>query len=288
MTELSEMHHFTFGLITPVLAYVASCIGAATGLSATSRARAATDATTRSIWLAVAAVSIGGTGVWVMHFVGMLGFTVTGMPIHYDVPMTILSALVAVAVVAIGLFIVGFGGDRLPLLLTGGLVAGLGVAVMHYMGMAAMRMSGHLEYSVPIVAVSVVIAIVAATAALWLSVNVRGPLAMAGAAMVMGLAVSGMHYTGMAALTIAGPGGEAPGGTAAVDLLGPLIFGIVALTVALAFVVLIWPNEDEMRTRAEFEASLRRRTRRERAAAPRLPAAQPAPGHEAVRHVDPV
>ena len=259
MLHMPEMHHFTFGVITPVLAYLASCIGAATGLSATSRARAASDATTRSAWLVVGALAIGGTGVWVMHFVAMLGFTVTGMPINYDVPVTIISALVAVVVVAIGLFLVGFGGDRLPFLLTGGVVAGLGVAVMHYMGMSAMRMTGHLQYSAGVVALSVLIAIVAATAALWLAVNVRGPLATTGAAMVMGLAVSGMHYTGMAALTITGEGGEPTSGTSAVDLLGPLILGIVALTVALIFVVLMWPTEEEMRSRAEFEARQRRR-----------------------------
>jgi NO-binding membrane sensor protein with MHYT domain len=256
---MPEMHHFTYGVITPVLAYVASCVGAAAGLSATSRARASKDARSRSAWLLIGAIAIGGTGVWVMHFVAMLGFTVTGMPIYYDVPLTILSALVAIAVVAIGLFLVGFAGDRLPVLLTGGVVAGLGVATMHYMGMAAMRMTGHLSYTTWVVALSVVIAVVAATAALWLCVNVRGRRATTGAAMLMGVAVSGMHYTGMAALTIRGTGGEPPGGTNPIDLLGPLILGIVALTVALIFIVMMWPTEDEMRSRDEFEERLRRR-----------------------------
>ncbi|MFC8598255.1 MULTISPECIES: MHYT domain-containing protein [unclassified Isoptericola] len=256
---MPEMHHFTYGIVTPVLAYVASCLGAATGLSATSRARAATDAKSRAVWLLVGSLAIGGTGVWVMHFIAMLGFTVTDMPINYDVPQTILSALVAVVVVAIGLFIVGFAGDRPLWLVSGGIVAGLGVAAMHYMGIAAMRMTGHKEFSLPVVGLSVLIAIVAATAALWLAVNVRGRSATLGAALIMGVAVSGMHYTGMAALTITGTPGVPTSGTTAVDLLGPLILGIAALTVALVFVVLMWPTEEEMRDQQEFEARLRRR-----------------------------
>ena len=254
-----EMNHLTYGIITPILAYLASCVGAATGLSATSRARASKDARTRSVWLLIGAVAIGGTGVWVMHFIAMLGFTVTGMPIYYDVPMTVLSALVAVVVVAIGLFLVGFAGDRAWVLLIGGLVAGFGVAAMHYMGMAAMRMAGHMTYTTWIVVVSVVIAIVAATAALWLCVHVKGWKATTGAAMIMGVAVSGMHYTGMAALNIEGAPGVPPGGTNPIDLLGPLIFGIAALTVALIFIVMMWPTEDEMRSRDAFERRLKRR-----------------------------
>ncbi len=262
-----EMHHFTYGIITPILAYVASCVGAAAGLSATSRARAAKDARSRSAWLLVGAVAIGCTGVWVMHFIAMLGFTVSGMPIFYDVPMTALSALVAVGVVAIGLFLVGFAGDKTWALLVGGLVAGLGVAAMHYMGMAAMRMAGHVTYTTWIVAASVGIAIVAATTALWLCVHVKGWKATTGAAMVMGVAVSGMHYTGMAGVTVEGSPGVPPGGTNPVDLLGPLIFGIAALTVALLFIVVMWPTEDEMRSRDAFERRLQRRRQRARVGA---------------------
>ncbi|MFI2103089.1 MHYT domain-containing protein [Isoptericola sp. NPDC019693] len=276
---MPEMHHFTYGLITPLLAYVASCLGAATGLSATSRARAATDPKTRAAWLLVGAVAIGGTGVWVMHFIGMLGFTVSGMPINYDVPQTILSAVVAVVVVAIGLFLVGFAGNRPLWLVSGGIVAGLGVAAMHYMGIGAMRMSGGMEFSLPVVGLSVLIAIVAATAALWLSANVRGRAATFGAALIMGAAVSGMHYTGMAALTITGTPGPATSGTTAVDLLGPLILGIAALTVALIFVVLMWPNEAEMRDQQEFEARMRRRADDAASRAGRRPAGREPAGH---------
>ncbi|MFV2144833.1 MULTISPECIES: MHYT domain-containing protein [Isoptericola] len=243
------MDHFTYGMLTPLAGYIASFIGCLTGLSATSRARAATGVAAKSVWLAIGAVAIGGTGVWVMHFIAMLGFTVHGMPIKYDIPQTIASALLAMVVVAIGLFIVGFFGDRIVYLLGGGLVVGLGVASMHYMGMAAMQMSGEVSYNGVLVAASLVIAVVAGTAALWLCVNVRGWLLSTAAALVMAAAVAGMHYTGMAAMEMSGPMGEAPLGTSATELLAPLIGGVFLTTVALIFVVLMWPTEEEMRER---------------------------------------
>jgi NO-binding membrane sensor protein with MHYT domain len=70
----------------------------------------------------------------------MLGFTIPGQAIRYSVPVTIFSMVIAVVVASIGLLIVGFGGEGLRPLLTGGLIVGLGVASMHYIGMAAMRM----------------------------------------------------------------------------------------------------------------------------------------------------
>ncbi|WP_216645515.1 MHYT domain-containing protein [Isoptericola halotolerans] len=247
------MDHFTYGMLTPLVGYIASFIGCLTGLSATSRARAATSAGAKSAWLLVGAVAIGGTGVWVMHFIAMLGFSVEGMPINYDVPLTIASALLAMAVVAAGLFLVGFLGDKLLYLLIGGLFVGLGVASMHYLGMAAMEMSGEIHYDPVLVGVSLVIAVVAGTAALWLCVHVKGWLLASVAALVMAAAVAGMHYTGMAAMHMSGAAGTPPGGTSALELLGPLIAGIFLTTVAMVFVVLMWPTEDEMRERQAFE-----------------------------------
>jgi NO-binding membrane sensor protein with MHYT domain len=75
-----------------------------------------------------------------MHFIAMLGFSIPGQTITYSVPVTILSMLIAVAVVSVGLLIVGFGGEGPGPLLLGGTIIGVGVASMHYMGMWAMRM----------------------------------------------------------------------------------------------------------------------------------------------------
>ena len=90
------VHNFSYGLLTPALAYLMSFLGSFLGLRCTSRARASTGAT-RMRWLLVAAVSIGITGIWVMHFIAMLGFTIPGETIRYNVPITLLSMLIAVA-----------------------------------------------------------------------------------------------------------------------------------------------------------------------------------------------
>src|SRR6202050_1016964 len=143
-----------------------SCVGSFLGLRCVTRARAY-DGIARARWLGLAAVSIGATGIWAMHFIAMLGFTVPGQQILYNVPMTIASMLVAVAVVGVGLFIVGFGDGGWPRLVSGGVIVGVGVAAMHYMGMAAMSMTDSMSYDMPLLALSVVIAIVAGTGAPW-------------------------------------------------------------------------------------------------------------------------
>ncbi|HTS95077.1 MAG TPA: MHYT domain-containing protein, partial [Streptosporangiaceae bacterium] len=132
------VHNFSYGLLTPGLGYLMSCLGAFLGLRCTARARAL-QGRERARWLLLAGVSIGTTGIWVMHFIAMLGFTIPGQTIHYNVPVTILSLAVAVAIVCAGLMIVGFGPEGWRSLLPGGLITGIGVAVMHYLGMAAMR-----------------------------------------------------------------------------------------------------------------------------------------------------
>ncbi|MCI2417932.1 hypothetical protein MOQ72_10900 [Saccharopolyspora sp. K220] len=194
------MTEFGFGWLTPVLSYAMACVGAALGLRCMVRALAKTGRSRRN-WLINGAVAIG-TGIWTMHFIAMLGFQVTGTDVRYDVPLTVLSLVVAIVVVGIGVFAVGYSRSKVLAVLVGGVVSGLGVAIMHYIGMAAMRLSGTVGYDPVIVALSVVIAVVAATAALWAALNIRGPAAAFGASLVMGVAVSAMHYTGMASVHV--------------------------------------------------------------------------------------
>jgi NO-binding membrane sensor protein with MHYT domain len=251
------VHNFTYGLLTPGLAYLMSCLGAFLGLRCTARARAL-QGRARARWLLLGGVSIGATGIWVMHFIAMLGFTIPGQTIHYNVPVTILSLLVAVAIVCAGLLIVGLGPDGLPSLLTGGVVTGLGVAVMHYLGMAAMRMPGRITYDPGLLIVSVVIAIVAATAALWGATALRGLLTTLVASLIMGIAVSGMHYMGMAAMRMyasPGPAGMVMGGTGgatAESFLLPLILGISIVTFVLTATISLSPTDDEIRSESEL------------------------------------
>jgi hypothetical protein len=137
-----------------------SCMGAFIGLRCTARARPF-QGVARLRWLLLGGVSIGVTGVWLMHFIAMLGFTIPGETIHYNVPVTILSLLVAVVIVCVGLVIVGFSPNGYGPLLLGGLITGIGVAIMHYLGMAAMRMPGRITYNPGLLVLSIAIAIVA-------------------------------------------------------------------------------------------------------------------------------
>ncbi|MEU2505989.1 MHYT domain-containing protein [Streptomyces sp. NPDC007863] len=244
---------FSYGMVTPLVGYVMACLGSALGLRCTVRSLA-TGRTRKPGWLALGAASIG-CGIWTMHFIAMLGFQVSEADISYDGTLTFLSLLVAVLVVGAGVFTVGYRGARPAPLLTAGLFTGLGVAGMHYLGMAAMRMNGSLTYGPGVVALSVLIAVVAATAALWAAVSVRGFLASLGASVIMGIAVTGMHYTGMAAVgvTVAHDAHATTGdGSSVIDVLpllvGPLIFLVLAAAVVMLDPMLIM-GEDETAAR---------------------------------------
>ncbi|MFE6224871.1 MULTISPECIES: MHYT domain-containing protein [unclassified Streptomyces] len=235
---MGHLDHATFGWLTPVLSYAMACIGAALGLRCTVRALDATGRSRRN-WLLTAASALG-TGIWTMHFVAMLGFGVTGTDIRYDVPLTLLSLLIAMGVVGVGVFAVGYGRDRLRSLLIGGLTTGIGVASMHYMGMAALRLHGTVHYDPVFVALSVVIAVVAATAALWAALHIHAPIAVALASLVMGAAVSSMHYTGMLAVRVdvAPSPADLPGATV-MQFIFPLAVGLGSyLFITSAFVAL--------------------------------------------------
>ncbi|MFD9904565.1 MHYT domain-containing protein [Streptomyces sp. NPDC059063] len=235
---MGHLDHATFGWLTPVLSYAMACVGAALGLQCTVRALGTTGRSRRN-WLITAASAIG-TGIWTMHFVAMLGFGVSGTQIRYDVPLTLLSLLVAMAVVGAGVFAVGYGRERGRALALGGLTTGLGVASMHYLGMAALRLHGDVRYAPVLVALSVLIAVVAATAALWAALNIKSPLAVTVASLVMGGAVSSMHYTGMLAVSVrvTASGAALPGATT-MQFIFPLAVGLGSyLFLTSAFVAL--------------------------------------------------
>ena len=168
MGSMGTISETGFGWLTPVLSYLMACVGGALGLRATLRAVHAADRRSRRNWLAAAAVATG-TGIWTMHFVAMLGFTVVGSQVRYNVPLTLLSLLVAIAVVGAGVFIVTRGGGSTVSLIGGGIATGLGVAAMHYIGMFAVRIDGTVHYASWEVGASILIAAIAATAALWAS-----------------------------------------------------------------------------------------------------------------------
>jgi NO-binding membrane sensor protein with MHYT domain len=241
---MGHLDHAAFGWLTPALSYVMACVGAALGLRCTVRALAATGSSRRN-WLITAASALG-TGIWTMHFFAMLGFAVTGTEIRYDVPLTILSLLVAMLVVGAGVFAVGYGRDRPGALVLGGLTTGLGVASMHYLGMAALRLHGSVHYDPALVALSVVIAVVAATAALWAGLNIKSPAAVAVASLVMGAAVSSMHYTGMLAVSVrVSPSGTGLPGATVMQFIFPLAVGLGSYLFLTSAYVALSPTADE-------------------------------------------
>ncbi|MFJ5921600.1 MHYT domain-containing protein [Kitasatospora sp. NPDC092948] len=241
---MGSMDHFSFGWLTPVLSYAMACVGAALGLRCTLRAMSATGASRRN-WLLTAAAAIG-SGIWTMHFVAMFGFTVDGTELRYDVPLTVLSLLVAIAVVGLGVFVVCHGRHRSRSLLLGGLTTGLGVAAMHYLGMAAVRIHGELHYRFGTVALSVLIAVAAATAALWAAVTIRNVYAAAAASLVMGIAVSCMHYVGMAAVHVhMEPARTGLGGATPMQFVLPLAVGLGSFLFLTAAFVSLSPTAQE-------------------------------------------
>lgn len=199
---MAEVHHFAYGWFNPVTAYLMAFIGSLLGLVCTARARRAPSAGRRARWLVIASLSIGGTGIWLMHFMAMIGFDVPDSPVRYDAVTTFISLALAVVTVGIGLFIAGQGQKSAMRIVAGGGFTGLGVVAMHYTGMAAMRVAGDVSYDLGLVGASVMIAVGAATVALWFTVTVSGMRAITAAAAVMGVAVCGMHYTAMAAVRI--------------------------------------------------------------------------------------
>src|SRR6202011_6106486 len=153
----------------------------------------------RRVWLVAAAITMGG-GIWSMHFIGMLAF-VMPVPMSYDIRLTTLSLLVAIFVTGGGFYVISRQSASPLHLVLSGIFMGLCIVAMPYIGMAAMRGHAALSYDRLFVALSVVIAIGAATAALWLAFRTTDLGQKLIAALVMGLAISGMHYTGMRAAT---------------------------------------------------------------------------------------
>jgi len=211
----------------------------------------------RGVWLAGGAV-VMGIGIWSMHFIGMLSFHLS-MPIAYDVPTVLVSLLVAIGASALALFVVSLPSmSRGPWLLAG-TVMGAGIAAMHYSGMAALRLD--VSYEPLLFALSLLIAVGASLAALWLAFRLRRQrraryALRLGSAVVMGAAIAGMHYTGMAAARFTMPAGAGAAPSSA-ELAAPLLgasIGIATLVV-LGFALLTSLVDQRMAAqRAEAEA----------------------------------
>lgn len=218
-----------------LLSYAIAVLGSLTALQMALALPPAGWARMRALFWAGGALGVGG--IWAMHFIAMLGCRMP-LPVSYDIGVTALSAVIAWLSCWAGLAIAGSRRLSRLRLLPAGLLAGVGVAGMHYTGMAAMRMPATLHYDAGLVILSVAIAIVASWIALWLTFHHDGGARMAFGALVMGVAVSGLHYTGMAAASFVPTPVDAvvPMGLTP-PRLGMVIFALTALALLIA---LLW------------------------------------------------
>ncbi|MFG6176392.1 putative bifunctional diguanylate cyclase/phosphodiesterase [Halomonas sp. THAF12] len=197
-------HEASYNLALVALSFGVAAIASLTALDLAGRVRASTGLAGHA-WLVGGAFAMG-TGIWSMHFIGMLAMEMTA-DVGYGVPLTVISLLAAIFSSALALAIVQAGRLSRFRLSVGALVMGLGVCLMHYVGMEAMQTEGALHYRWDLFLISVGIAVSAAAAALWLAFHLnpthtraRSPIWQRGlAALIMAIGISGMHYTGMAA-----------------------------------------------------------------------------------------
>jgi diguanylate cyclase len=225
-----------------LLSFIVAVVASYTALNAAGRL-SATRGRSATLWLIGGAFAMG-TGIWSMHFIGMLAFRLP-VPMHYDVPITLLSMLIAVIVSGFALFMVSRPHMSRRTLAVGGVTMGFGICAMHYSGMAAMQISPAVRYDPLLFAVSVALAIAGSTAAWWITFRLRqhdatmAVMKKLGGATAMGLAITSMHYTGMAAARFA-PDVVHLAGASVIDnswialTVGLVTFAILSLTLVVS------------------------------------------------------
>ncbi len=200
----------------------------------------------RFLWLTGGAIAMG-LGIWSMHYVGMLAYTLP-VTVAYDWPTVFVSLLAAIFASSVALFIASRNTMLLFRTCIGGIVMGIGIAAMHYIGMEAMRLSAMCHYSPGLVTVSVILAILISLVALWLTFQLRGEAAASGwkklaAAILMGAAVPTMHYTGMAAVTFTRMD-AVPELTHSVAVSGLVTFGVIVVSLAILGLAILTSSVD--------------------------------------------
>lgn len=208
------MIHGTHDPLLVILSILIAMFASFTALSLATRMRASSG-WMRTIWLAAAAIALGG-GIWSMHFVAMLAFTIPGVTMRYDLPLTLLSLALALIFTGAGFWVMSRSAMSALRLGAAGLWISAGVLGMHYLGMTAMHMGATLSYDRFWLWLSVAIATGAATAAMWLAARDHTLVHRLFGAAIMGVAIAGMHYAGMRAaiftartdMTMTGVGGH--------------------------------------------------------------------------------
>jgi NO-binding membrane sensor protein with MHYT domain len=239
------MMNGTFDLTLVAVSYAISVFGSYVGLVLAGQIKDLKNGMDR-LWLVGAAVALGGGAIWSMHFIGMLAYR-TPFPVTYDATLTLVSMFVAIVFVGFGVYrVIRQSQMKISTLIGAGTITGLGVAAMHYTGMAAMQMAGEVHHDTTIVAISVVIAIVASIAALWIAFSMRKTWQKVVSAFVMGIAVCGMHYTAMFGFSIAHTDAQLQM-TASTIFVSDLAGYVIVATVAVLSLALIASFAKELR-----------------------------------------
>jgi PAS domain S-box-containing protein len=203
----SLLHYGTYSPLLVILSILVAIFSSWMGLQVAGQARRAGTRGLRVAMLATGSLALG-CGVWAMHFIGMLAFDLC-IDTDYDHGLTLLSVLPSLAASWVALFIISMRRLTAVSLVSGGVLVGAGIGAMHYTGMAAMQTALDLRYDPFMFGLSIVVAVVLATLALWIRFGLRGlrlPRSVLASisAVVMGCAIAGMHYTGMAAARFVG------------------------------------------------------------------------------------
>ncbi|UZE31393.1 EAL domain-containing protein [Pseudomonas asplenii] len=196
------------GSYSSSLVFISLCVAILASYTALDLAGRIATARGRAVYLWIGGGALAmGVGIWSMHFVGMLAFRLP-IELGYDGLITALSLLIAILSSGFALWLVSQPSLPLMQLAFGALIMGAGISAMHYTGMAALRMQPGIDYDPTLFSASLLIAVSASAAALWIAFHLRHNtphirLARSGAAVIMGVAIVGMHYTGMAAANFA-------------------------------------------------------------------------------------
>jgi NO-binding membrane sensor protein with MHYT domain/two-component sensor histidine kinase len=251
---MTGMHNYWLVLLSVMVATMASFVALDLAVRVSPSRRR------RSRWLLLAAgVFASGSGIWTMHFIGMLGFRLP-VEVSYDLWLTLLSLAMAVAGSGLSLVIAAQDPLGTGKLVGAGTLIGVAIVSMHYTGMAAMKMDPPIRYDLPLVALSILIAVAASVLALRNARRLRSESLLsafwqrAGSAVLQGSAIYGMHYTGMAAARFA------PDSVSAVharQLIDPMTLALVlgAASIVFLMAMLLVSAYDALRTsQAEHQA----------------------------------
>ncbi len=244
----------TYNIWLVALSIIVAIVVSYTALTLAGRVAQAERSSGRG-WLFGGAAAMG-IGIWSMHFIGMLAFSVP-IPLRYNILTTLVSLIIAILTSGFALAIASRPNLGLKRLAAGSLVMGAGICAMHYTGMAAIQIMPTISYDPLLVGASIAIAVTASFAALWLAFKLRSGqswlmfLTRGGAAVVMGFAITGMHYTGMAASMLA-PGSICWGGAALDNNWLAVTIGLIALALlVITLIAAVYDAHLESRTRQD-------------------------------------